>query len=121
MPTPLFSLLTRFPVLLAAGTPAPGTTDRPPIWQSLVPMLLIFGIFYMILIYPQQKKQKAHRSMVSSLGKGDKVITSGGIHGVVTNVKDNVVVVRIAENVRVEVSKGFVTEVVKSSTNGKNE
>ena len=71
---------------------------------QFIPLILIFVIFYFFLIRPQQKKVKEHKSMVESLKRGDKVITSGGITGTVERIVDNdKVEVEIAENVKVEI------------------
>ena len=73
---------------------------------QFIPLILIFVIFYFFLIRPQQKKVKEHKAMVESLKRGDKVITTGGIIGVVERVIDNdTVEVQIAENVKVEIVK----------------
>ena len=73
---------------------------------QFIPLILIFVIFYFFLIRPQQKKVKEHRAMVENLKKGDKVVTSGGITGVITRVIDNdKVEVEIAENIKVEIVK----------------
>jgi preprotein translocase subunit YajC len=73
---------------------------------------LIFVIFYFLLIRPQQKKQKQHQKMIEAITKGDTVITSGGMYGTVVGVKDNIVVLKIAENVKVEFAKGSISQVV---------
>ena len=73
---------------------------------------LIFVIFYFLLIRPQQKKQKQHQNMLGTLKKGDRVVTSGGVYGTVVGVKDNIVVLRIAEDVKVEFVKSAVTSIV---------
>ena len=71
---------------------------------QFIPLILIFVIFYFFLIRPQQKKVKEHKAMVEGLKKGDKVVTSGGITGVITRVVDNdKIEVEIADNVTVEV------------------
>ena len=73
---------------------------------DLLPLILIFVIFYFFLIRPQQKKVKEHKAMVESLKRGDKVITSGGITGTVERLIDNdKVEVEIADNVKVEIVK----------------
>ncbi len=79
---------------------------------GLWPIILIFVIFYFLLIRPQQKRQKEHQKMLESLRKGDRVLTSGGIYGTVVGVKDDVVVVKIAENVKVELAKSAVSHIV---------
>ncbi len=75
---------------------------------SLLPMLLIFGVFYFLLIRPQQKKAKEHRQMLESLKKGDSVITQGGIFGKVVSISDQIVVLEIADKVRIRVSRAHV-------------
>lgn len=81
------------------------------------PLIIVMAIFYFILIRPQLKRQKQHGSMLASLQKGDKVITSGGIHGVVVGLKDDVVVLKVAENTKIEVSKTAIGA-VKSKAGG---
>lgn len=83
--------------------------------SSLLPLVLIFVIFYFLLIRPQQKKAKEHRQMVENLKKGDKIITSGGIYGVVDNVGANTIILKIAENVKVKFGKGYIATVRPAS------
>ena len=75
---------------------------------AVVPLLLMFAIFYFLLIRPQQKKAKQHQEMINSLKKGDKVITSGGIHGQITAIDDTVATVEIADRVRIKISRGNI-------------
>lgn len=75
---------------------------------GLIPLLLIFLIFYFLIIRPQQKKAKEHREMLEGLKKGDNVVTAGGLHGKVVGIADNVVTLEIASNVRVKVSKEYI-------------
>lgn len=82
---------------------------------NLLPLILIFVIFYFLLIRPQQKRAKEHRQMLESLKKGDKVITSGGIYGVVEGVGTNTVTVKIAENVKVKLGKGNIAAIRPAS------
>ncbi len=83
--------------------------------MMIIGYLLLFGAMYFFMIAPQRKKQKEHEKMLASLQTGDEVVTGGGIFGVITNVKDDRFVVRIAENTKIEVGKGFVQTVVKKS------
>lgn len=94
----------------AAGA-APGGTDM---LASFLPLVLIFVVFWFLMIRPQQKRMKEHRALVASLKKNDKVVTNGGIMGVVTKAVDgeNDVEVEIAANVRVRVLRTAVSEVV---------
>ena len=97
---------------LAQCAPQQGGEGGGSPWSGLWMIALIFVIFYFLLIRPQQKKQKEHRNMLESLRKGDKVLTSGGIFGTVIGVKENVVVLRIAENVKVEFAKSAISSIV---------
>jgi preprotein translocase subunit YajC len=78
-----------------------------------IPIIMVFIVFYLLLIRPQQKKQKEHQKLLSELGKGDKVITNGGLYGTISDAKDHVVVLKIAENVKVEVVKSAIATVVE--------
>ncbi|MBP7710224.1 MAG: preprotein translocase subunit YajC [Rickettsiales bacterium] len=83
-------------------------------YTSFIPLVLIFAIFYFLIVRPQSKKMKEHQELVNNLKTGNKVITSGGIVGVVTDVlaKENQVEVEIAEGVRVKILKNFVSDLV---------
>jgi len=89
--------------------------QNPSPLLNMMPIILIFVIFYFMLIRPQQKKQAEHQKMVSELKKNDEIITSGGIHGVIANVKDNSVILKIADEVKIEIQKNFIATVKKSS------
>jgi len=82
---------------------------------SLVPLVLIFVIFYFLLIRPQQKKAKEHKNMLDNLKKGDKIITSGGVYGVIEAVGTNTITVKIGENVKVKVGKAYIAALRASS------
>jgi len=80
---------------------------------SLMPLALIFVIMYMLIIRPQQKKQKDQQRMIDSLKKGDNIVTNGGIHGTIVGVKERekTLIVKIADNVKIELSRGTVARV----------
>jgi len=80
---------------------------------SLMPLALIFLIMYMLIIRPQQKKQREHQRMIDSVKKGDKIVTNGGVHGTIMGVKEReqTLIVKIAENVKIEVSRSAVARV----------
>lgn len=80
---------------------------------NLFPLALIFLIFYFILIRPQQKQQKDFKKMLDNIKKNDAVVTTGGIHGTVVNVKEKTFLVRIDENTRVEIDKSAVARLEK--------
>jgi preprotein translocase subunit YajC len=75
---------------------------------AFLPLILMFAIFYFLLIRPQQKKAKQHKQLLAALKKGDRVVSSGGLHGVVTGLTDDVVTVEIAPKIRVKVSRGSI-------------
>ena len=81
----------------------------------MLPIILLFAAMYFLMIAPQRKKQKAHDKMLSELTSGDDIVTSGGIYGQITNVKDDRFVVRIADNTKIEVGKSFVSAVVRKA------
>src|SRR5438309_11917041 len=83
---------------------------------SFVPMIVVIGILYLLIIRPQQQQAKEHKRMVDNLKTGDRVITQGGIHGTVTSLKGNIVQVKIADNVRVDVNRSAITQVLQEST-----
>ena len=89
---------------------APGAFD----FVSLMPLVLIFVVFYFLLIRPQQKKMRQHREMIGSLKRGDKVLTSGGIIGTIVKVEEgeDVLLVEIAKDVRVRVARGTISDLL---------
>ena len=87
---------------------APGGFDL----ISLMPLLLIFVVFYFLLIRPQQKKMKQHREMISALKRGDRVLTAGGIIGSVVKVEDAELLVEIAKDIRVRVARSTISDVL---------
>lgn len=77
-----------------------------------LPMIIIFGIFYFMLIRPQQRRDKERRKMVDEIKSGDKVMFSGGIIGIVANVKESTLAVKVADNVKLEIARGAVMKVI---------
>lgn len=76
---------------------------------QFMPFLLIFGVFYFLVFAPMRKKQKKHTEMLQELKKGDRVVTSGGIHGTVMGVTDDMIQLRIADQIRIDVTKSAVS------------
>ena len=85
-------------------------------FSAFVPLILMFVIFYFLLIRPQQKKSKEHREMLGSLKKGDRIITSGGLHGRITAVSETTMTIEIADKVRVKIARGNVSQVLQHSS-----
>ncbi|MDP2941436.1 MAG: preprotein translocase subunit YajC [Candidatus Omnitrophota bacterium] len=80
---------------------------------QLFPLILIFIVFYFLLIRPQKSKEKEHQKTLANLAKNDEVVTTGGIHGTIVNVKDKTITLRIDDNVKIELEKNCVAYVKK--------
>ena len=103
-----------FSLLLAqAPAPAPGGTGSGLI--GMLPFVFIFVIMYYMFLRPQMRRQKEQAKLVSTLKTGDRVVTSSGIHGLISNVKETTVIVKVADNVKLEMEKTAVTNVVKAN------
>jgi preprotein translocase subunit YajC len=98
--------------LAQAPAPAPG---GPSTWMNLPFLFFMFVILYFVLIRPQMKRQKDQQRLVSTLKTGDRVVTNAGIHGLISNVKETTVIVKVADNVKIEMEKSAVTNVLKSA------
>jgi preprotein translocase subunit YajC len=92
------------------GPPLDGGQQPNPI-ASLLPFALMFLVLYLLILRPQMKKQKDQQRLVDELEKNDAIVTSGGIHGTILNIKDDILVVKIADNVKIEVSRAAVSRV----------
>lgn len=84
---------------------------------NLFPLILIFVVFYFLLIRPQKTKEKEHQKMLSNLNKNDEVVTSSGIYGTIVNVKDKTLILRIDENVKIEIEKNCIAYIKKRQGN----
>ena len=94
--------------------------DGASTFTSLLPLVLIFVVFYLLLIRPQQKKMKKHRDMVAALRRGDRVVTGGGLVGTVTKVvSDTELQIEVAEGVKVRVVRATISEVLTKTEPGK--
>jgi preprotein translocase subunit YajC len=104
---------------LIAMAPTPAGTEQDPRagMLQMVGMFLILGVmFYFLLIRPQQKQRKEQEALLKNIKTGDKILMNSGIYGIVSNVKDKTLMVKIADNVKVEVLKSAVSSVVQKST-----
>jgi preprotein translocase subunit YajC len=108
--------------LLALAPPPPGTEPNPSGQMlQMVGMLVIFGaMFYFLLIRPQQKQRKQQENLLKNIRSGDRVLTTGGIYGIVTNVKEKSFVVKIADNVKVEIAKSAIGTVIQKAAEGES-
>jgi len=99
----------------AMGQSGGGAQGQGGGFAALVPIILMFVIFYFLLIRPQQKKAKSHQEMINNLKKGDRVVTSGGIYGRITNIDDQTATVEIADKVRVKITRGSVASLAQEA------
>jgi preprotein translocase subunit YajC len=100
--------------ILAMAPPAQPGQSQPPIWTSMVPLVLLVVVFYFALIRPQQKRAKQHAELLKAVKPGDKVVTSGGVVGVVITVKEKTVSIRSAD-AKLEITKTAIAEIIERS------
>jgi preprotein translocase subunit YajC len=98
-----------------AQAAAPAAGGAAAGFESFLPLVLIFIIFYFLLIRPQQKRMKTHKDMLEALRRGDRVVTGGGIIGTVTHIADGEITVEIADNVKVKVMRPSIAEVLSKT------
>src|SRR6266550_8596732 len=105
-------------ILLAqAQTGSPGgTTSSGGGFNLFVPLIFFLIIFYFVLIRPQSQRQKQQQQLINTVKTGDRVVTNSGIHGLISNVKDSTVIVKVADNVKIEMEKSAVTSVLKTES-----
>jgi preprotein translocase subunit YajC len=103
-------------IAYAMGQGGAGAEGGAGGFASFVPLILMFVIFYFLLIRPQQKKTKEHKQMIDNLKTGDRIITSGGLHGRITGVSESALTVEIAEKVRVKVNRASVSALMQASS-----
>jgi len=82
-------------------------------FSPIIFMVLIFAVFYFLFIRPSQMQQKKHKEMIQSIQKGDKVVSSGGIHGKITQIKDLTIKMKVSEKTEIELEKGMIRKVTK--------
>lgn len=100
-------------MLLAQAQPAAPGGAGGGLGGFIIPMTLIFVMMYFVMIRPQKKRQAEQQRLVNALKTGDRVVTNAGIHGLISNVKDSTVLVKVADNVKIEMEKSAITTVLK--------
>jgi preprotein translocase subunit YajC len=113
--------MNTFVLPLLMAPPAGDGASGAGLLTSFLPLIAIIAIFYLLIIRPQNKKRKETEKMLSALKKGDKVVTIGGLHGIVQNVKDTTVIIKVDDNVKLEFLRSAVSTVVTSSKEEKIE
>jgi preprotein translocase subunit YajC len=101
--------------LFLAQTPASSPAGAGSGLLGMLPFVFLIVIMYYVMIRPQMRRQKEQAKLVSALKTGDRVVTTSGIHGLISNVKETTVIVKVADNVKLEMEKTAVTNVVKST------
>ena len=101
--------------LAQAQSAAPQPGPAGGIGSFFVPLIFIFIIMYFVMIRPQKKRQQQQQNLMAGLKTGDRVVTNAGIHGLISNVKETTVLVKVADNVKIEMEKSAITTVLKES------
>jgi preprotein translocase subunit YajC len=102
-------------IILFLAQQAPPSGAQPSMLTTLLPFLFMGVIFYFMLIRPQQKRQKQHQQLLAALKTGDKVVTASGIHGMIANVKERTFLLKVADNVKIEIDKSAIAGVEQQS------
>jgi preprotein translocase subunit YajC len=110
--SPILDMLSM--IFAQAQTGSPGAMPGGGI-GFFVPLIFIFIIMYFVMIRPQKKRQEQQQKLVGSLKTGDRVVTNAGIHGLISNVKETTVLVKVADNVKIEIDKSAITNVLKEA------
>jgi preprotein translocase subunit YajC len=104
-----------FSLILAQAQQAAPASPPNPLGSLLVPITLAVIIMYFVMIRPQKKRQVEQQRLMSGLKTGDHVVTNSGIHGLIANVKETTVMLKVADNVKIEIEKSAVTNILKES------
>lgn len=94
--------------LMSLQATQPGRPQGTGLFAALIPFVLVFAIFYLLIVMPQRKKQKRHMAMVEQLKPGDRIVTSGGIFGTVMGVQQDRIELKVSSNVKIEITKSAV-------------
>ena len=101
-------------LLIIAMAPPPGGSQGGGGFITFLPFVLIFVVFYLLILRPQAKRQKEHQKMLDAIQKGDRIVTTGGIHGVVqrVNEKEGTIVVKVSDDARLTFDRGAVARII---------
>ncbi|MBI4063645.1 MAG: preprotein translocase subunit YajC [Elusimicrobia bacterium] len=103
----------------AQGAPAPQAPQGAAgLFVTMFPILVFGAIFYFLLLRPQQKANQERQKMLTAIKRNDRVLTSGGVYGTVLNIKGDILDVKLADNVKVEVNRSYIAKVITSAQNG---
>jgi len=108
-----------FGTLLTLTPQAPqGQAQTPSLFSALIPFILVFGIFYLLIIMPQRRKQKQHMARIANLKPGDRLVTTGGIFGTVMGIQQDRIELKIAANTKIEITKSAVGAILGQTEGG---
>jgi preprotein translocase subunit YajC len=113
--------MNSFYLSLLMGAPPGGAESGAPAFMSFLPLVAIIAIFYFLILRPNNKKQKETQKMLSALKKGDRIVTIGGIHGIIQSVKEGTVIVKVDENVKLEFNRGAISTVSSQARDDKDD
>jgi len=99
------------PMMLALAGPSGPENPQSPLMMPMM-LVLMMGMFYVLIIRPQQRRERERRALLAAVKTGDRIVFGGGFMGIVTNVKDKTCMVRIADNVKVEVVRGAISQIL---------
>ena len=116
-----FTYLSLGPLVRLMGAPGGGEGGGSSSLLSFLPLVAIVAIFYFLILRPQNKKQKETQKMLSALRKGDRVVTIGGIHGVIQSVKESTIIVKVDENTKLEFNRAAISTVSSQAKEEKEE
>jgi preprotein translocase subunit YajC len=103
------------PFMFLAMTPQQGGNPEGGLMSTLIMFALIIGIFYFLILRPQQKRQKERQKLLEALKKGDKVVTSGGMYGTIAGIDEKTVLIQVSDNVKMKFERSAVTSILKEA------
>jgi preprotein translocase subunit YajC len=98
---------------IIAMTPPQGGSSSDGLFSTLIMFMLIIGIFYFMILRPQQKRQKERQALLEALKKGDRVVTAGGMYGTIAGIDEKTVLVQVADNVKIKLERSAVSSILK--------
>jgi len=115
-----FAQVTNAANAAVAGSPDAAAQPERPLWSVFVMYGLLLAVVYFLFFRPQTQAKKLQEEKVKAATTGDKIVTSSGIHGVITNVKDSTVIVRVADNVKLEIEKSHIDKILKTDSSSED-
>ena len=105
--------MTMAAFMMSVQAAKPGRPQGASFFTALIPFILVFVIFYLLIVMPQKNRQKKHQNMVEQLKPGDQIITSGGVYGTIMGVQPDRIELKVAANVKIDITKSSVAVILK--------